>query len=227
MLKAEDLSSCSSVQLHSGCCSTCNFHALDWCLACKWATAAQLCVMKKLPLQIALLNRLFCAVCSKLKHCTFCETSPAELIAKELPYAALSCWMHQNSRKQQDACPLVKFLKSAGWVERGAMQSFSLQFSPIPLSSPHPWVSILWLLVSEGLVSYHTQLSRISVYRKPIQYLWSSFVVFCVKVFSRFVLSVICNSLSVFSEVGVFSCFDPRSCTFSSLDTILWRSCWR
>lgn len=31
-------------------------------------------------------------------------------------------------------------------------------------------------------VSYHTQLSRISVHRKPIQRLRSSFVVFCVKV---------------------------------------------
>lgn len=31
----------------------------------------------------------------------------------------------------------------------------------------------------------------------------------------------------LFSEVGVFSCFDPGSCPFSSLDTILWRYCWR
>lgn len=37
---------------------------------------------KKLPLLLGLLNHLFCAVCSKLKHCTFCKTSPAELIAK-------------------------------------------------------------------------------------------------------------------------------------------------
>lgn len=93
----------------------------------------------------------------------------------------LSTWKRENSKMHVLYLNLKK--KKGEWVERGAMQSFSLQFSPIPLSFPHPWVSILWLLVSEGLVSYHTQLSRISVYRKPIQYLWSSFVVFCVKVF--------------------------------------------
>lgn len=129
---------------------------------------------------------------------------------------------HMKTENSKMHVLYLNFKKKGGWVERGAMQSSFLTVLPHPIIFLPP-LSLYFMTISLrrfGKLPHTVKQDQCVQKANSVSVeFFCSFL--CEGFFPRFVLSVICNSLSVFSEVGVFSCFDPRSCTFSSLDTIL------